>query len=118
MREDAEGIKEMFAPLNILVTYTRRMQEEDLEIDLNEYEWSPEPLLDASTEETLEEPNDIIDEAQEIIRLKLQREIEEIRLKTQEDDEQQLKEEKAQENSSLTVSLSNEIKKNQMWKYK
>lgn len=95
MREEVEGIKDMFAPLNILVTYSRRMQEEDSEIESNEYEWGRGPLSDASTEETPEEPNDIIDKEQGIIRLKLQWEIEETKLKRQEDYEHQLKEGKA-----------------------
>lgn len=68
MREEVEGIKNMFAPLNIPVTYTRRMQVDDSKKDSNEYEWGPEPLSYTSPKE----PNDIIYEAQERIRLKLQ----------------------------------------------
>lgn len=78
----------MFASLNILVTNTVRMQEEYSKIVLNEYEWGLDSLLDASTKETSKEFNDIIDEAQEIIRLKIQWEIEEIRLERQEAYEQ------------------------------
>lgn len=68
------------------------------------------PLSDASTEENPDESNDIIDEAQEIAHTKLQRELEEARLKRQEAYEKQLRKEKAQENYLLVESPSTESK--------
>lgn len=52
MREEIEGIQELFAPLNIPVVYTGRQQVDDLEIDLNEYEWGLDHLSDTPTTET------------------------------------------------------------------
>lgn len=86
------------------------MKEEDSKIDLNEYEWGLEPLSNASIEENPKEPNDTIDEAQEIAHMKLQWELDEIRLKRQEAYEQQLRGEKEQEDRLPIVSPSNEIK--------
>ncbi|XP_057858854.1 uncharacterized protein LOC131067745 [Cryptomeria japonica] len=72
------------------------MLEEYLETNSNEYEWGPESLSDASTEENPEESNDTIDKAQEIAHMKLQRELEEVRLKRQEAYEKHLRKEKSQ----------------------
>lgn len=80
MRDEVYRIRELFAPLKVPVTYTSRQQVDDSETDSNEYEWGPDHISDTSTTKTLDEPSDIIDDAQELIRLRLQKEIEEIRL--------------------------------------
>lgn len=85
MRGEVERIRELFAPLKIPVTYTSRQQVEDSKTVSKEYEWGPSHLLDTSTIEIPKESSDIIDETQELMCLKLQKEIEEIRLKRQED---------------------------------
>lgn len=81
MRDEIYRIKELFALLNILVTYIGRQQVDDSETDSNEYEWGLDHISDTSTTESLEELRDTADDAQELICLRMQKELEEIILK-------------------------------------
>lgn len=92
IRDEFVRIKELFSPLKVPVTYTGRQQVDDLETDSNKYEWGPDYLSDTSAIETPKESGGVIDDTQELMRIKLEREIQEIRQKRQATYEQALKE--------------------------
>lgn len=75
IRDEVERIRELFALVKVLVTYTSRQQVDDSETDSNEYEWDLDHLSDTSSIETPEESSDIIDDTQERMHLKLEKEI-------------------------------------------
>lgn len=75
IRDEVVRIRELFAPLKVPVTYTGRQQVDNLETESNEYEWGPDHLSDTFTIETPEESTSTIDDTQELMRIKVEKEI-------------------------------------------